>query len=154
MSLQASDIDEHAPVQIVSCGMPNIVVPLKTLDALRRASIRLDLIDSPIAVADCREVLVFTRDTEGSDADVHCRFFAPRYGIVEDAATGSAHGPLGCYLVKYGIHDGTRIISRQGVEMGRPSTIDVRIRSQDAEITDVLVGGECVEVGAGAILDT
>jgi trans-2,3-dihydro-3-hydroxyanthranilate isomerase len=151
LSLQSSDIDEECPVQIVSCGVPIIVVPLRSLDAARSASVRLDLMDANLAGIDCRELLVFTQESEKPDADVHCRFFAPRFGVAEDPATGGAHGPLGSYLVKYGISDGRRIFSEQGIEMGRPSEIKVHIESVGTEITAVLVGGECVEVGGGTI---
>ena len=151
LTLDASDIDEELPVQIVSCGVPIILVPLVSLDATRRASVRLDLMDTKLAGAECRELFIFTRETENRDADVHCRFFAPRLGVAEDAATGAAHGPLGSYLAMYGLNDGREITSEQGIEMGRPSTIRVRIQSAGNEITAVLVGGECVEVGTGTI---
>lgn len=151
LSLQESDIDDDFPVQVVSCGVPIILIPLKSLDAVRRARVRLDLIDSPCGDTECRELFVFTRETEQQDANVHCRFFAPRFGVPEDPATGGAHGPLGSYLVKYGLSDGRQIISEQGIEMGRPSRITVRVESNGAEITGVRVGGECVEVGAGTI---
>src|SRR5919205_811021 len=49
------------------------------------------------------EVFVFTREVEGSDSTVHSRMFAPGLGITEDPATGAASGPLGCYLVRYGL---------------------------------------------------
>ncbi len=151
LSLASTDIEESCPVQLVSCGLPVVIVPLKSLDAARRATIRLDLLQTKLADIDCREFFVFTREAESPEADVHCRFFAPRLGVVEDPATGGAHGPLGSYLVKYGMSDGKQITSEQGMEMGRPSTIQVRIESHDDQITDVLVGGECVEVGEGKI---
>ena len=151
LSLQPDDLEGEYPVQIVSCGVPMVLVPLKTLDAARRAIVRLDLLDSTLADVASRELFVFTRETENANADVHCRLYAPRLGVPEDPATGSAHGPLGSYLVKYGLSDGARIVGEQGIEMGRPSTIKVCIKSSGDSITDVLVGGECVEVGQGTI---
>ncbi len=149
LSLEREDIEENVPVQIVSCGLPIIVVPLKSLDAARRATVRLDLLDTALVEVACRQLFVFARETESPDIDVHCRCFAPTFGVPEDPATGGAHGPLGSYLVKYGLNDGKQIISEQGVEMGRPSTIKVRVETRGGEITDVAVGGDCVEVGEG-----
>jgi trans-2,3-dihydro-3-hydroxyanthranilate isomerase len=72
----------------------------------------------------------------------------------EDPATGSANGPLGCYLVRYGLvapDRAGRIVSRQGVKMGRPSRVHVKIGGSPADITDVKVGGVSVLVGDGRI---
>lgn len=151
LSLGENDLDEEYPVQIVSCGVPLIFVPLKSLDGVRRTKLRVDLLEALESNVGCKELFVFSRETERPEFDVHCRMFAPRFGIPEDPATGGAHGPLGSYLVKYGILDGTRILSEQGIEMGRPSAIEVRVETLNGEITDLLVGGDCVEVGTGRL---
>jgi len=85
--------------------------------------------------------------------------FAPEMGIVEDAATGSAAGPLGVYLVRHGVvtpnaTDPTgdmRIWLEQGVEMGRPSRIAVDIVGDGAVVRDVRVGGEAVIIAEGEL---
>lgn len=78
--------------------------------------------------------------------------FAPGSGIPEDPATGGASGPLGCYLVHYGLvpaQPTVRILSEQGIEMGRPSFIHIEIETQEGEITGVRVGGQCRFMGEG-----
>ena len=73
--------------------------------------------------------------------------FAPGIGIVEDPATGSASGPLGCYLVRHKRRDGRKagaMLSLQGVKMGRPSDIHVAIGIERGDIASVRVGGEAV----------
>jgi trans-2,3-dihydro-3-hydroxyanthranilate isomerase len=79
--------------------------------------------------------------------------FAPGMGIWEDPATGGASGPLGCYLVRRGGigRDGgeVELVSEQGIEMGRPSFIRIRIAREGEEITGVRVGGECRFMGEG-----
>ena len=60
----------------------------------------------------------------------YSRMFAPSAGVVEDPATGSAAGPLGCYLVKHGLVQRDQMqdmVSLQGVAMGRPSRMHMRI---------------------------
>ena len=151
LSLKEREICAAYPVQVVSSGLPVILVPLESLDAARNARVRSERLESDLRHIDCREFLVFTRETEDPESSVHCRVFAPRFGISEDPATGSAHGPLGGYLFKHGLSDGSRIVSEQGIEMGRPSRIKVRVRARGDEITDVLVGGDCIEVGRGSM---
>jgi trans-2,3-dihydro-3-hydroxyanthranilate isomerase len=81
--------------------------------------------------------------------------FASGLGIAEDPATGSACGPLGCYLVQHGLVARERagqIVSWQGVAMGRPSRIHVAIAQDDAgAVSRVQVGGEAVVVAQGTL---
>jgi trans-2,3-dihydro-3-hydroxyanthranilate isomerase len=74
------------------------------------------------------------------------------FGIAEDPATGSAAGPLGCYLVHHGgaVKDG-RLTCRQGVAMRRPSLMHVEIDGAGDRISRVRVGGEAVLVGRGTL---
>jgi predicted PhzF superfamily epimerase YddE/YHI9 len=75
----------------------------------------------------------------------YSRMFAPGLRIVEDPATGSASGPLGCYLVRHGVAapaDAGAMLTLQGVKMGRPSHVHISIGGTDDEITSVRVGGE------------
>jgi trans-2,3-dihydro-3-hydroxyanthranilate isomerase len=81
--------------------------------------------------------------------------FAPTFGMVEDPATGSASGALGCYLVRHRlvtVDDARSMVSLQGVAMGRPSRIHIAIDSRGDEIVSVKVGGTAVLVGRGELL--
>ena len=154
LSLDAADIDERLPVEVVSCGVPFLYVPLKNLDAARRARPRADVMESALAGVVPPEVFVFTREVEERGSTVHSRMFAPPLGIVEDPATGAASGPLGCYLVRYGLVkcDGAaEIVSEQGIEMGRPSFVKIRIEKDGDAISGVKVGGQSVYMGEGFI---
>lgn len=150
LSLDVSDLHPDLPVQVVSNGVPMIIVPLASLDAARRSKVRLDLLESKLRHVECQELFVFTTETD-FDADVHCRMFAPRLGVPEDPATGVAHGSLGGYLFKYKLFEQGWIVSEQGVEMGRPSTIRVHIEGTGDELTGMSVGGDCVAVGTGTM---
>ncbi len=151
LSLREDDLESSLPVQVVSCGFPFILVPARSLDTVRRAKVRLDLLETELGHLESQELLVFTQENVNLESDVYCRMFAPRLGVPEDPATGGAHGPLGAYLFRHGLSDGKLIISEQGYAMGRPSRLVVSIESNASEITDVLVGGECVQVGEGTI---
>ena len=155
LSLQEEDIEADLPLEVVSCGVPFLFVPLRTLDAARRARPRADVMERVAAsIGIPPEVFLFTLETEGAASTVHSRMFAPGLGITEDPATGGASGPLGCYLVRHGLVTGegaADILSEQGIEMGRPSYIKIRIEGGPERITAVRVGGQCHFVGEGMI---
>jgi trans-2,3-dihydro-3-hydroxyanthranilate isomerase len=144
------------PVQRVSCGVPFVIVPIATREA----------VDS--AVPDARalralakrsgvnhfSLYLFTTDRTAADdaATVYSRMFAPDLGVYEDPATGSASGPLGSYLVRHAIVAPERagaILNLQGKKLGRPSWIHIAIDSRGGAITRVRVGGSSVFVAEG-----
>jgi trans-2,3-dihydro-3-hydroxyanthranilate isomerase len=99
-------------------------------------------------------VFVFAPEVEYEGSTVHSRMFAPGMGITEDPATGGASGPLGSYLVRYGLaaaEPTAYIVSEQGIEMGRPSFIHIQITREGEEIVRVQVGGQAVYMGEGDI---
>lgn len=150
LSLTVADLDNY-PVQEISCGVPFLFIPLKTLAAIQKIKFRTDIWER--ALSQFGEIFVFTRETTYPTSSVHSRMFAPSMGIAEDPATGAASGPLGSYLVKYGLVNGNpaHIISEQGFEMGRPSYIHIEIRQQNGEFTFVGVGGHSVYLGEGSL---
>jgi trans-2,3-dihydro-3-hydroxyanthranilate isomerase len=99
-------------------------------------------------------VLLFTLERGQDDAAAYVRMFSPGFGIAEDPATGSAAGPLGCYLVRYGLMDTStaeRFVVSQGVAMGRPSRLHVEITVEGRDISRVRVGGTSVILGEGVL---
>ena len=146
--------DMKWPIEVVSTGLPVLIVPVRTLTAVRLirpdASAIMDL---------CRRfgangIMAFTTVTVEPSATVHARMFAPSIGILEDPATGSASGALGAYLVQNGVVDvapTTEIVVEQGYEIERPSQIFVRVESDDDAIQTVKVGGQCVMVVEGTL---
>jgi len=140
------------PVQPVSCGVPYLMIPLATRGAVDSASFDPAAFESFWNEADTGELAVFLFSTEpGADnATAYSRMFAPNIGIPEDPATGSASGPLGCYLVRHKVVAAARagsMLSLQGAKMGRPSYIHIDIGGDDKAITSVRVGGESVLAG-------
>jgi trans-2,3-dihydro-3-hydroxyanthranilate isomerase len=101
-------------------------------------------------------VFIFTTDRRGATGDetIYSRMLAPGFGITEDPATGSASGPLGCYLVRHSVVDSARarsLVSLQGVAMKRPSRIHISIDTNGGDIARVRVGGRAVVVGKGEL---
>ena len=78
------------------------------------------------------------------------RMFSPIDGMGEDAATGSAVGPLACHLARHGIVPwGTELEVEQGTEIGRPSRLHARASGSGQSIDSVEVGGSAVTVARG-----
>ena len=152
LSLEMEAIRDDLPIQVVSCGVPFVFVPVKTLEAIRRIRFRID-VEERLKLPS-KNIFVFTTETEFPGSNVHSRMFSPSLGVSEDPATGGATGPLGCYLVRHRVIPSTselRCVSEQGVEMGRPSFLHIRIRHAAGEITAVHVGGSCCYMGSGQL---
>ena len=145
--LKTSDV--VAEPESWSCGLPFLFVPLRESGAVARA--RLDRVRWEELPGEERPagLCVFCRDDQG----VHARVFAPDVGIEEDPATGSAAAALaGMLAPRSGHRDGTvRWTVRQGLEIGRPSRIDVEVDLRGGEIEAVRVGGACVRVSEGTL---
>jgi trans-2,3-dihydro-3-hydroxyanthranilate isomerase len=146
--------DTKWPLEVVSTGLPVLIVPVRTLTAVR--SINPD----PSAIVDlcgrfgANGIAAFTTVTVEPFSNVHSRMFAPAIGIPEDPATGSASGALGSYLVQNGIVEKgpkIEIVIEQGYEVDRPSRILVQIEADGEAIQTVKVGGQCVMVVEGTL---
>jgi len=145
------------PVEEVSCGVPFIYVPLSSRAAVDAAEPDLRAMRALRSAfpGGHNAVFLFAAEPYGSDVTVYSRMFAPDLGVAEDAATGGASGPLGCYLVTHRlVHESAwnGMVSLQGVKMGRPSRIHMRVTADSpTDITRVQVGGQAVKVGSGVI---
>jgi len=153
LGLSEADLMPDRPIREVSCGVPFLIVPIRSPEAVDRAvsdgaALRQFTASTGIQLP----IFFFAMSGPGAAETVHSRMFAPEFGIVEDPATGGASGPLGCYLLHHGLVHGDaarRITSLQGAAMGRPSRIHIDIASQGSEITQVKIGGHAVLVATG-----
>ncbi|MGE0470062.1 MAG: PhzF family phenazine biosynthesis protein [Nitrospira sp.] len=146
--------DAKWPLQVVSTGLPVLIVPVRTLTAARSITPDASAIIKICERFGANGIMVFTTVTVESFASVHARMFAPKIGILEDPATGSAGGALGAYLVHNGVVEvgpTTEILIEQGYEIDRPSRILVQVTSEDDVIQGVTVGGQCVMVVEGML---
>lgn len=158
LGIEPREVAAGTPPQMVSCGVPFLFVPLASRRAVDAVSVERQRMarccrDSGLEEA---AVFVFTqeRDQEAGEEHAYSRMLAPGLGVTEDPATGSASGPLGCYLLRHGLVShatARRFISLQGVAMRRPSRIHISIDSDGDRITRVRVGGESVVIGTGQL---
>jgi trans-2,3-dihydro-3-hydroxyanthranilate isomerase len=152
LGLSPKDLMPPAP-QRLSAGNPTLLICLRDWDAVDRASLSLEgmrNLTGPEGEPLC--VLVFAVTSDGA----YSRVFAPDYsGVSEDAATGSSTGPLAAYLVKHRLAGaagaaGTRLISEQGVKMGRRSLLHIEIRGAGGS-EGIDVGGHVTSIGEGKL---
>ena len=150
LGLDASDVrtEAHRP-QVVSVGLPFLVVELTSRETLRRARPDRQAYDALFPLDGARAVYVYTRDG-GEDrteqgSDLHSRMFTWR--LVEDPATGSAAAAVTALLADL---RGTevRLRVRQGEDIGRPSTLLTRSVIENGAVR-ARVGGRCAAVFSG-----
>ena len=150
LSIASSDFDERWPVAQVSTGLPHIIVPLKSLAALKRARIVRERYDALVQQTWAKAVLVFSPQGYSDTHNVSVRMFADYYGVPEDPATGSGNGCLAAYLVKHRYFATSSINLRvgQGFEIGRPSILALQAAEAQGHIS-VNVGGQVIPVAKG-----
>jgi trans-2,3-dihydro-3-hydroxyanthranilate isomerase len=142
IGLSLEDLHEEAPIQVVSTGLPFLIVPLRSLKALQSAKPDAALIVEFLGHLPTQEILAFSVDTIHPESSLHARMFAPGVGVLEDPATGSAAGPLGAYVEHHLILErhtrGEPIRIEQGCEINRPSQLVYR-HSEDGPVVSGLV---------------
>ena len=142
------------PIQVVSTGLPVIIVPVRSLTAVKSIVPDSAVINELCERHGANGIMVFTTITVEELSTVHTRMFASPIGVTEDPATGSASGALGAYLVRHGVVEVrpiTEIIAEQGYEMDRPSLIHIEVESDDDAIQTVKVGGQVVMIIEGRL---
>ncbi len=162
LSLEVSDLvgGPHAPA-IVDAGIPWLVVPLASTDAVRRARVRVDAVEQHLPGRDGKFWFVFAMANGEVDAsapehvqgtDIRSRAFLPGAAVPEDPATGSANACLAGYLAARTPRDGVLTWEvAQGVEMGRASRLSIEAVKQQGVITAVRVGGSTVMITEGVM---
>jgi trans-2,3-dihydro-3-hydroxyanthranilate isomerase len=146
LGLRAADFSRDLPVQTVSTGIPNLMVPLASRAALRKIQSNPNLLQK--ATKESGQVAYcFALEKSGN---VSARGMLP-WGIVEDPATGSAGGSLGAYLVRHEkLRAGHTLTITQGEDMGRLSHIYVEVRENRGKL-ESRVSGSAVLVLEGHI---
>jgi trans-2,3-dihydro-3-hydroxyanthranilate isomerase len=154
LGLAPADIDSAlGPVQQVSSGTSACIVPLRGLDALRRARLDLEAFAPLAAQGLAPLVYLFCRETRTPGHDLSARFFFEAHGVREDPATGNGAAFLGEYGLEHGCLGRGELSLRieQGHEVQRPSLVRVRARTVNGA-REVQVGGGVVATVEGQLL--
>ncbi|WP_414732474.1 PhzF family phenazine biosynthesis protein [Acetobacterium carbinolicum] len=148
LNIKASQMPEDLSAQVVSTGLRDIMVPVKSLKILDAIKPDMEKIKAISQKYNAVGYHVFTMESlHGAYAS--CRNFAPLYDIPEESATGTSNGALGCYLYHYGKinkEQASSIVFEQGYSMKKPSEILVALTVKDNEIREVKVGGRAMNL--------
>jgi len=152
LGIGVDDIDDRFPVQEVSTGLPFIIVPIKTLDAMKQARIDVRKLRTFIEGGEAMTIAAFCPQTYHDENDINVRVFADLFNIPEDPATGSANGCLSGYLVKYRYFDRDSIAIRaeQGYEIKRRSLLLHRSANRGDDI-EINIGGRVIPIASGEL---
>ena len=154
VGLDGGNLVEGLPVQVVSCGVPFVYLPVRSREAVDRARPDLDAMRHAQAAYGLEHYYLFSREAGDPACTTYSRMFAPLLGVMEDPATGGASGPLGGYLVRHGLvapEQAGAIVNLQGVAMGRPSWISIDVSGTPESLGPVRVGGRSVLVATGTL---
>jgi trans-2,3-dihydro-3-hydroxyanthranilate isomerase len=153
IGLENKVVDTRFPVEEVSTGFFSLIVPLKNLDAVRRARLNREMYEEFVNRGGAPGILVFSPETYKRANQLNVRFFADALGVPEDPATGSANGCLAGYLVKnrYFGSSSIDIRNEQGMEINRPSLLYLKAEDRGDTI-DVNVGGRVIPVAKSELV--
>jgi len=159
LGLSPSEIEgTDLPVQIVSTGLPFLIVPVMHRAALNALAPDMATL---IAYGDSFESYVagfylWTPEVVSRDSQIHARCFCPALGLPEDPVTGTASGAVGAYLARHewltpNAEGVLKFRTEQGYEMGRPGNVDVKLDMVGRNVKGVEVSGFAVIVGEGRL---
>jgi len=151
LGILPADLVPGVPCSVVSTGTPQAMVPVRSIDVLRRLS------PDTRAMAELEQrhkffsVHVFAMEAMDPANATHARHFAAGAGIAEDPVTGSATGGMGAYLWKHGLLRVPRFRAEQGHLMGRPGVVSVEVEGTGDIPTVVRISGTATTVLRGTI---
>ncbi|MGH9369595.1 MAG: PhzF family phenazine biosynthesis protein [Thermoanaerobaculia bacterium] len=143
----------NQPVQIVSTGLPVLIVPVATLSDLQSARPRYDLLRRVLEGREASIVYAFTKETIAARSAAHARAFDAT-GSAEVPGAGAAAGALAAYLVANAavtVTPVTSLVIEQGHALDRPSTLYAEVHVKDMAVARVVVGGRVIRIGEGSV---
>jgi PhzF family phenazine biosynthesis protein len=148
LNITINEMIEELPVQIVSTGLRDILIPIKNIDMVNAIKPNFEKVSEISSKYNTIGYHIFALESL-NDSNAYCRNFAPLYGIPEESATGTSNGALACYLFKYDkikSDNANHIIIEQGYSMEKPSEIIVALRTEGEDVIEVKVGGKALNL--------
>jgi PhzF family phenazine biosynthesis protein len=146
LNIKKTALIPNASIQLVNTGNSFVIIPLKNARLLKELNPDFELITKISEDLACIGFYAFTTETQNSDGDATTRMFAPNYGILEEAATGMAAGPLACYLFDVLKQHKNRFMIQQGdfMKVPSPSLLIVELTIEHHKIIQLMAGGKGV----------
>ncbi len=151
LGIGPDDVMPGLPCRVVSTGTPQAMVPVQSIDVLRRLAPSTGMLEELERRHGFFSLHVFAMDAMDAENTTHARHFAAGAGIAEDPVTGSATGGMGAYLWQYGLNRSGRFRAEQGHLMGRPGVVTVEVEGAGDRPDVVRISGTAVTVLRGVI---
>ena len=137
LSISQADISSEYPVDFIDAGLRTLIVPISEFHNEisifpTESELKTFCLENQIDI-----VLIFCKTTSSSGYIAHTRVFAPKFGYLEDPATGSGNSAFGNYLLKYNLWDGSPVSIEQGGENIAFNTIRLKLKN-----SEVMFGGK------------
>ncbi len=151
LGIAVDDLLLGYPIQTVSTGTPQVMIPVRSLAVLERLQPDERALKRLHESGDWFSLHVFTPHAYEAAHAAHARHFAPGDNVFEDPVTGSATGGMSCYLFRYGLVRATAFTVEQGHIMGRPGLVEVELEGEPEHITAIRIAGPAVTVIVGEL---
>jgi trans-2,3-dihydro-3-hydroxyanthranilate isomerase len=156
LGLGQSDVTgAGSPMDVVSTGFYDLIVPVRSLKDVRNLMPNFSLMDSFCVRLGISGIIVFCRQTFDVESTAFMRHFTPTTGVNENLISGLAAGSLGCYLIKHKMLEPanfSRIIIEQGHLHQKQGKVYVHLETTRGQIYRVKIGGNAVITFTGYIL--
>jgi trans-2,3-dihydro-3-hydroxyanthranilate isomerase len=150
--LKDADILPGAKIQTVSTGTPQLMLPLRNLEALRHVRLNIEGYEEFRRQADFFSPHLFCLEGVTCQGRTFARHFGTPPDLLEDPFTGSATGGMAAYLWHYGLIDEPVFVAEQGHWLGRPGQAIVEVIGTRQDIQTVKVGGNAITVIKGDLI--
>lgn len=141
------------PVEVISTGVPWMIIPLRSKEAVSSLRPDLGLMESVCRECEAVGVTVFCLGAEDPASKVKVRTFAPGQGIVEDPVCGSGNGSVAAYIARHSLMGEGPVSywAEQGKEVMRPGRVLAAFSPSGSGEWEIRVGGQAVKVMEGEI---
>jgi len=143
LKIELKEFDGKYNFAMVNAGLSTLIVPIKDLKECLNIAPDLDELKGFCLCHDIDIILVFTTKVASGEYDYRTRVFAPKYGYMEDPATGAGNAALGYYLLNEKVWDGGRLSIEQGPSLEKPNIIRLST-AREGDRTNVIFGGGAI----------
>lgn len=150
--LTQDDMLENYPIMTVSTGTPQLMIPIKSLESLKKAKLNIEKYEILLSNSDFMSSHLFVVQGVTEEGDTFARHLSLPTDIAEDPFTGSATGGMAAYLWHHNLIKNSKLVAEQGHWMGRPGKAFVEVIGTSEEIETVKVGGYAAHVFQGKII--
>ena len=155
LGLKADALASELPIETARGDFIHLVVPLAGLESMRAIHPDFSGMVEFCHSYGIETIAVFCSETENPDHRIHVRDFCTAVGVSESAAAGTTNAALSSYLVRHGLvpmdSDIITLNAEQGIELGRPSSIQSVVTMSERQISRLQVGGVATRVMDGQI---